>query len=171
MIEGVLTEEEVDEINASIDHMIPELNPSPSGAMGGAILSSLFFLLTPTPLFAHIFAPVMLTFRSHFFRPGRTPAMIGDRNVHTLIAEYLNAQRGSSLGPVEVMDVSPHTRNPPPLAAPFQSAFQGVRVYLAAPFADGAAANCTIYGRSFQPNSPNLHLFLEKRGSKSGHLI
>ena len=29
----VFSEDEVDDINASIDHMIPSLNPSPSGAM------------------------------------------------------------------------------------------------------------------------------------------
>eukprot|EP01046_Picozoa_sp_COSAG06_P074531 COSAG06_NODE_22839_length_711_cov_0.838235_1_plen_148_part_10 len=69
VIEGVLTSEEVDEINDSIDHHIPLLNAPPSGPMGG-----------------------------------RTPAMIGDRNVHTLIAEYLNAQRGLSLTAVDVMD-------------------------------------------------------------------
>ena len=28
------------------------------------------------------------------------------------------------------------------------------------------AANCTIYGRSFQPKSPNLHLFSVKIGTK-----
>jgi hypothetical protein len=69
VIEGVLTSEEVDEINDSIDHHIPLLNAPPSGPMGG-----------------------------------RTLAMIGDRNVHTLIAEYLNAQRGLSLTAVDVMD-------------------------------------------------------------------
>ena len=69
VLEGVLTSEEVDEINASIDHYIPLLNAAPSAPMGG-----------------------------------RTLDMIGDRNVHTLIAEYINKHRGLSLTPVDVMD-------------------------------------------------------------------
>ena len=70
MIEGVLTTEEVDELNAAIDHHVPLLNAQPSNAMGG-----------------------------------RTPGMIGDRNVHSLIAAHLNEQRGTDLGPVDIMDM------------------------------------------------------------------
>lgn len=69
VIEGVLSNEELDEINGAIDHYIPLLNAPPSAPMGG-----------------------------------RTPDMIGDRNVHTLIAEYINGQRGLSLTAVDIMD-------------------------------------------------------------------
>jgi hypothetical protein len=70
VIEGVLTTDEVDELNAAIDHHVPLLNAQPSNAMGG-----------------------------------RTPGMIGDRNVHSLIAAHLNEQRGTELGPVDIMDM------------------------------------------------------------------
>ena len=70
VIEGVLTTDEVDELNAAIDHHVPLLNAQPSNAMGG-----------------------------------RTPGMIGDRNVHSLIAAHLNEQRGTDLGPVDIMDM------------------------------------------------------------------
>lgn len=69
VLEGVLSSEEVDEINAAIDHHIPLLNATPSAPMGG-----------------------------------RTLGMIGDRNVHTLIAEFINEQRGLSLTAVDIMD-------------------------------------------------------------------
>eukprot|EP01048_Picozoa_sp_COSAG05_P022426 COSAG05_NODE_4480_length_1495_cov_1.361032_1_plen_343_part_01 len=45
---------------------------------------------------------------------GRNPSFIGDRNLHTLIARYLNAQRGTSLGPVEMMDLLQQSGYPAP---------------------------------------------------------
>eukprot|EP01052_Picozoa_sp_SAG31_P014023 SAG31_NODE_859_length_11432_cov_5.450631_3_plen_175_part_00 len=69
VVEGVLTSQEVDELNRAIDHQLPLLHPAPSAPMSG-----------------------------------RTLSMIGDRNLHALIADYINTQRGSSLTALEVMD-------------------------------------------------------------------
>jgi hypothetical protein len=107
VIKGALSASEVDAINASIDHHLPRLRPTPSSPMSG-----------------------------------RNPLMIGDRNLHLMVAEYLNDQRpGSGLGALDLMDLLLEGGFPASSPPPFGSVEAGIESEVRAAAAAGNATN------------------------------